>query len=407
MTSWFMIHCNSLFIVHTTSHNTRHNEWINFNQPSLRFSLLFKMIVIISLLLLAAFTIHISKKIIHISSKCLTQYRANNLKDKLSLQNETHKNLALSYTPTNCSSLDHFNPSKMRSPCLFARQAQLWGSCEYNRNQSITQNMIQNIPALCKFVSLAEDKDQNQQALDGFLIEIRGGEYCDTVASFAATVRTALTALGQHDPSGLDTMHMKSIGTSSWYFSFNMVPLFVTTFAPCYPPSSARHLHPATTSLPATEEDSEHDSGSDCDYEQQEEDDEDRRHSSNCSSNSRNSDSCDSSSNSRPSDSCFILLQPEVSFARHGIGPDNPSTNWEKPQTIRDKIRVSFRDKEQSYHIPSTLRYPVAATFVHSEEGKSHSVSFWDKLQYPDHHHNIDHENWTRYVIEIEQILIN
>ena len=151
------------------------------------------MITVISLLLLATFTLHLLKKRIlsFFSNKKLIQHRANQIKARIAHQKQTHKNLRLSYNPTNCSSLDRFLPSKMHSPCLFAKQALLWGSSEYNRNESIADNMLQIIPALCKFTSLAEDENQ---ALDGFLIEIRGREYGATVGSFAATVRTALSA---------------------------------------------------------------------------------------------------------------------------------------------------------------------------------------------------------------------
>jgi hypothetical protein len=287
------------------------------------------VIPVILAVLVLQFAKTISKSVFLILRQWLTRHRATTLKIRLTQQKETRTKILLNYSPIHCEALNRFSLSKAHSPCLFAKQAQLWGSCEYERDKSLTQNIVRNVPALCKFASIVED---NNQTLDGFLIEIRGIAYSDTVASFAATVRTALAVLSQHDPSGLDPMQMLSINTSSWNFSFDMVPMFVTTFAPCYPPSSARYLHLTESA----------------------------------------------------SDSCFILLQPEVSFLRHGIGPDQPVTNWEKPHTIRDKIRANFRDKQKSYHIPSSLNYPVAATFVHSEDGKSNSVPFWDKCKYPD-----------------------
>jgi hypothetical protein len=261
--------------------------------------------------------------------KAFAQYRANAVKSKHLQIRQSHKEALLSYNPVSCGALDRFYETKMKSPCIFAKHAVLWGSREYERKKSIEENVLQTLPAFCKFASMVDDKVHN---LDGFLIEIKGKHYCDSVPAFAATVSTVLNTLGDNDPSGLNTMRMKSIGTSSsWYFSFDMVPMFVTTFAPCYTKSSPRQLHLSEDSL----------------------------------------------------DSCFILLQPEVSFLKHNIGSDSVKTAWKTPLTIRDKIRVNFRHKSQSYFIPPTLKYPVAATFVHSCDGKTHSIEFWDEEKYP------------------------
>lgn len=149
---------------------------------------------------------------------------------------------------------------------------------------------------------------------------------------FAATVRSALSVLSKCDPSGLDPLRMKSISSSSWYFSFDMVPMFITTFAPCYPRTNPRHLHLTSDNL----------------------------------------------------DSCFLLLQPENSFLRHGIGADEPSTNWNYPHTMRDKIRVNFRARGQEYFVPPSLTYPVAATFVQGEHSMlGLPVPFWNEDKYP------------------------
>ena len=260
--------------------------------------------------------------------KWVVNVRARILKDRLLKERCNRKKISLDYDPTCCGSLDRFGPSKAISPCLFAKRAILWGSREYDREKKLEENALSNVEALSKFVNMAED---DSECLDGFLIEIRGKQFCDTVESFAATVRVVLTTISENDPSSLNVMKMKSINTSSWYFSFDMVPIFVTTFAPCYPKSSPRSLF-----LP-----------------------------------DRNS-----------ADSCFVLLQPEYSFLRHGIGADDAKTNWDVPQTIRDKIRVNFLNKKQPYHIPPSLSYPVASTIVHSSDGKEHSINFWDDVKY-------------------------
>jgi hypothetical protein len=83
-----------------------------------------------------------------------------------------------------------------------------------------------------------------------------------------------------------------------WYFEFGGESIFVTTFAPCYKSDSSRY--------------------------------------------------CFLEDNGDPS-SCFILLQPELSFAKKNIGEETPDTNWDDPQTIRDKIRCEFKKHGRSY----------------------------------------------------------
>jgi hypothetical protein len=53
-----------------------------------------------------------------------------------------------------------------------------------------------------------------------------------------------------------------------------------------------------------------------------------------------------------------------MSFARHGLPPDTPTTNWEEPKTIRDKTRLAFRKAGREYYIPKTTRYPPAEHIV-------------------------------------------
>ena len=66
------------------------------------------------------------------------------------------------------------------------------------------------------------------------------------------------------------------------------------------------------------------------------------------------------------------------SFAIHDIGDDTPKTNWEDPQTIRDKIRCAYKDNNRAYHIRDTVVYPAAHDIVKPlKEGVGDLVEWW------------------------------
>ena len=76
-------------------------------------------------------------------------------------------------------------------------------------------------------------------------------------------------------------------------------------------------------------------------------------------------------------DECFILFQPEVSFANHNLPNDTPVTNWNEPKTIRDKIRISFRDTGRSYLIRETTRYPMAHDMIKPLGKDDEPIKWW------------------------------
>jgi len=112
------------------------------------------------------------------------------------------------------------------------------------------------------------------------------------------------------------------IGRRGWVFEFNSVTFFVTSFAPCYPASSPRRCLP------------------------------------------------DSSSS-------FVLFQPEVSFARHDLPPDSPSTEWIQPRNVRDRIRVAFRASGRPYGVPDSVYAPMAHQVVRPLDELSDEVVEW------------------------------
>jgi FPC/CPF motif-containing protein YcgG len=249
--------------------------------------------------------------------------------------------IKLDYDPSSNETLNHFDGVKSKSKCLFAKQSRLWATEGYRSDKTLEQNMMKSLPAIIKFVTLA---DSNDSKLDGFVIEIRGSQYCGDVTSFARTVRQVLRVISDHDPVGVHCMDMESIDRPGWHFTFCTVPIFITSFAPFYGPRHSRHMYPDASTA----------------------------------------------------QSCFILLQPETSFHRHDIGSDTPLTQFVNPVTMRDKIRCSFFNANQKYHIHPTNRYPVSSTFVAcpeltETEGEGSLirtlspgiVSFWDKQRYP------------------------
>ena len=125
--------------------------------------------------------------------------------------------------------------------------------------------------------------------LDGFIFELPGEEYGCDIFKLAEGVRCVLKHLSDNDPAKVHCMSKSYIASIGWSFEFNREPIFVTTFAPCYPSSHSRYAFGA--------------------------------------------------------DNAFILMQPMYSFAIHDMGEDTPHTNWDNPQTARDKLLKTMVDR--------------------------------------------------------------
>jgi len=216
----------------------------------------------------------------------------------------------LQRNPTNAECLKRFYVIKKNSNCLFARNAKLWGSEDWDYGLTLEENIL---------------KAGKSMHLDGFLFEVRGNEYFSSIETFGQTVRRVLTVLSEADPSGINCMKKSFIGKRGWYFEFDKESIFLTTFAPCYPSNHSRFCYHASE------------------------------------------------------DSCWILIQPEYYFAWKELGADTPLTNWENPQTMRDKIRCEFKKHNQLYEIPNTVYYPPAHHVVKPLEIGMPVVEWWIK----------------------------
>ena len=158
--------------------------------------------------------------------------------------------------------------------------------------------------------------------LDGFIFALPGDEFGEDPQQFGQGVRRILKCISDHDPAGFHCMNKSYLSKIGWSFEFDGVPIFVTTFAPCYPETHARYAFGAEKS--------------------------------------------------------FILLQPMYSFAIHDIGSDTPHTNWECPVTPRDKIRVAYKESNRPYHIRDSVIYPAAHDIVKPlTEGVGELVEWW------------------------------
>ena len=211
----------------------------------------------------------------------------------------------LRYNPTQTEAIERFASVIQGTQCAFAKKSLIWSTDTWDQNKSIDENVARDIDVLKVFL-----KEGARLGLDGFLIEIRGEKLVNSVEAWGESVRLALSAISSRNEDKYDCMTKSYIDKPGWAFEFCKEPVFVTTFAPFYPSDNARYQFDA------------------------------------------------------PKDSAYILLQPEFSFMLHNIGMDTAQTNWENPQTIRDRIRIDYKKAGRPYEIPDTIHYSSAIGVV-------------------------------------------
>jgi len=197
----------------------------------------------------------------------------------------------LGYEPSFAPSVKNFSPVSQNTQCFFAKTARLWGSTPWNHNKSVEDNVLENIHPFTVFLQAAKGLH-----LDGFVLEIVGKEPVKSVEEFGELVYRALYTLSKHDPHKVHCMDKSYIGKRGWWFEFANEFIFITTFSTCYPSNHSRYMFDA---------------------------------------NPRSN---------------FILFQPEYSFAWKNIECiPSPTTNWKDPNSVRDKIRVSYKSNGRNY----------------------------------------------------------
>jgi len=218
----------------------------------------------------------------------------------------------LDYDPvTSNSTLQKFLPIQQGTECPFAKSARLWGGKAGVWDSYVTTRA--NVVALTEFIR----RSNMGYNLDGFCIGLPGD---GSTEDLGRRVRSVLTALSESDPANEHMMRKKYIGNRGWRFRFGGADFFVTTFAPCYPPTSSRYAFGA--------------------------------------------------------ENAFILLQPEMSFLRHKLPNDTPVTS-NPPRTIRDRTRHAFLKAGRGYHIPNTTKYPPAEHLVKPLKDDGETVIHW------------------------------
>ena len=138
---------------------------------------------------------------------------------------------------------------------------------------------------------------------------------------FGDGIFRVLKVISDSDPAGVHCIEKSYIDKRGWVFEFNKVTFFITTFAPFYPETHPRYSFGAKD--------------------------------------------------------CYILLQPELSFAFHDLPPDSPETNWDTPKTVRDKIRVAFKEAGRSYYIPESIFSPMVHEILRPISDSASYYEWW------------------------------
>uniref|UniRef100_A0A0G4H782 ADP-ribosylation factor n=1 Tax=Chromera velia CCMP2878 TaxID=1169474 RepID=A0A0G4H782_9ALVE len=223
-----------------------------------------------------------------------------------------------------------FSPIQKGTACPFAKTAKLWGAPPPPTPME-SPDRISNVPSACgraavpALTGFVESLERGLR-LDGFLIRVpclppSGQSVGLTVEEWGVKVRECLTALGDGDPSlssGADrnVMGKRSVGERGWRFTFNGASFFITSFAPCYPKSHPRYAHGSADG--------------------------------------------------------WVLLQPDISFARRGI----PDTH---DNVVVQRVRAAFADAGASYSMPPTVRFPTATQIVRPLSDSDKPVKWWLK----------------------------
>ncbi len=101
--------------------------------------------------------------------------------------------------------------------------------------QVIFSFWLRSLPALTKLLVVGDHLH-----LDGFLFELPGDQFGQSVEEFGEGVRRVLKCISDHDPIGFRCMNKSYLSKVGWSFEYGGVPIFVTTFAPCYPKNHSR-----------------------------------------------------------------------------------------------------------------------------------------------------------------------
>ncbi|KJE19567.1 YqcI/YcgG family [Frankia torreyi] len=132
---------------------------------------------------------------------------------------------------------DGFSEVLRNTLCPFAPSARICWGPSWDRDQTFESNIHRVAGAIEEFCSRI-----TADTLDALVVEVSSGpqllDFSHACEMFAKTLES-LSAL---DPNRADCL-TRDFYSPSWQFEFAGVRLFLSVFAPCYPPNNTRHVH--------------------------------------------------------------------------------------------------------------------------------------------------------------------
>lgn len=143
------------------------------------------------------------------------------------------------YDPKATDSVRHFREISQQTHCMFAKKASTWGSCDWDGDISLEENVRRSLPALRCFV-LATTKNE----VDIFVVEVVGEGYFSSLDEFCRTVWRVLKVISDDDPKIVHALDDPLAGQTDkgWIMSYCGLQLFVLTFCPLYPATHSRYM---------------------------------------------------------------------------------------------------------------------------------------------------------------------
>lgn len=127
-----------------------------------------------------------------------------------------------------------FAPVHRQTHCAYAAGSVIWGARPFDLGLSPEANVIAMAEDLACFVDAAAEL-----RLDAIVVELPG-RFGSSLPRLAQTVHAVLHTLAGCDPAQGNVLG-DEVEDPAWCFEFGGDPLFINTFAPCYPSRHSRY----------------------------------------------------------------------------------------------------------------------------------------------------------------------
>ena len=97
----------------------------------------------------------------------------------------------VTYNAENVESLQNFDTVKLQTECIFAKKSKLWGSCDWNDQISLEENVYRMVPTFLKFTVVC-----THLGLDGFVLQLPHKYSSDIEVLFSSLVFRNLPVVG-------------------------------------------------------------------------------------------------------------------------------------------------------------------------------------------------------------------